>query len=657
MRYDIIKEIPGRLRLQLTGRIPERDIDSLTSVLDDCSYTTKVVIYPRIGQIALEYPISSSTKDHEDVRNSVIEYVDNIDAEAIARAREQYNVSLAPKAHKLTLDLANLVAAYLIKRWFLPGPIKTILAAFNFMSFLKEALKTLSEAKLTVPVLDASAIAVSFLKKDIQTAGETMFLLNVGEVFEDYTRSTSENELIHSLLHVSEYAWLIFGEEEISVPANELQPNDLIVVRTGMSIVTDGTVEKGIAEVNQASLTGESIAVTKTVGDSVYAGTAVEDGELYIRVRTRTADTRLKSVVHMVDMADSQKSELQSKMDALADTVVPYNFALAALVGLITRDIEKVSAALMVDYSCALKLTGSVAVMSAMSQAARAGVVTKGAKYLELFSKADTIVFDKTGTLTDALPKLVKVSSFNSEWSEDEVLRLAACLEEHFPHPVARAIVKGAEDKNLKHRERHADVEYIVAHGIVSALDGERVVIGSKHFVVEDEHVTLSPADEATIQEEFWGLTPLYLAMGGRLIGVLGIQDPIKPFVKQNLATLRSLGFKRIIMLTGDSHHTAARIAEEAGIDEFQADMLPEDKFSFLEKLREDGNIVAMVGDGINDSPALSKADVGIAMGSGSDIAKEVADIVLTESNLEGLIKLRILSMRLVKRRSNSCAA
>lgn len=648
MQIRIMKEFPGHMRLGLAGRVPERDIDALITVAHQCMYVTKVRVYGRIAQMAVEYtPV-------EGARGSVIGHLCSIGPDDIEKARSEYAITLAPRAYRLFLNLANLIGAYFAKRWFLPAPIRAAFTVAAFLPFLKAGIDELLKGRLTVPVLDAAAIAMSFVKKDPATAGETMLLLNVGETFEEYTRAASENELITSLLDIPERAQKIEDDQEISIPTVDLAAGDLIVVRTGMAISVDGVIERGEAAVNQATLTGEPLAIPRGVGDDVYAGTTVEDGEIFVRVKSEAGDTRLRSIVTMVEQSDALKSEAQSRMERMADRIVPYNFLLAGIVALATRDLVRTSAALMVDYSCALKLTGSVAVMTAMSNAAKMGVMTKGAKHFETFAKADAIVFDKTGTLTEATPKLVRIDPIVPEWPEEEILRLAACLEEHFPHPVARAVVNAAAERGIKHRERHAEVEYIVAHGIASSLGGKRVVIGSRHFVVEDEHVEIPCALVKKLEDDFHGLSPLYLAVDGTLVGVLGLQDPLKDNVKASLHMLRTLGFKKIVMLTGDAKKTAERIAAEAGIDEFRANMLPEDKFAYLDELKAEGYVVAMVGDGVNDSPALSKSDVGIAMGQGSAIAKEVADIVLTGSDLESIVNLRKLSQGLIERLDGS---
>lgn len=645
MKFSIMKEIPGRARLKLAGPVPEGDLDALIKLAKEIDGVRRVQLYGRIGQMSVDFDASK--------RTCVLDALCEIDTDKIAEAKSGYSVQLEPRTHALFMDLAVMIGARYARKWFLPAPIRAVITVASFLPFLRAALRELSHARLTVPVLDASAIGISFVKRDFNTAAQTMFLLNVGELLEDYTRAMSENELINSLLDVPDKAQKVEGDTETTVPAAELVTGDLVAVRTGMSICIDGVVEQGTAMVNQATLTGEPLAVERTVGDDVFAGTVVEDGDILVRVRANTSQTKLRSIVSLVEAADSLKSEGQSRMENLANKIVPWNFLLAGIVALTTRSIVKTSAALMVDYSCALKLTGSIAVMTAMSNAAKAGVMVKGAKYFEAFAKADTIVFDKTGTLTEAQPKLTRVLSTDG-WTEEEVLRFAACLEEHFPHPVARAVVNAAQERGLEHRERHAAVEYIVAHGIASSLEGKRVVIGSKHFVFEDENAHLDSDAIARVEAEMEGLSPLYLAVDGEVVGVLGIEDPLKAGVKEAIAQLHELGFKHIVMLTGDSERTAARIAAEAGVDEFHADLLPEDKYAYVDRIKTEGRHVAMVGDGVNDSPALGRADVGLAMGGGSDIAKEVADIILSDTDLQAVVRLRKMSQGLVDRLNGS---
>ena len=652
MNYTIQHEVPGRVRVKLAGRVPEADIDALTRALRQHPVIQKATVYPRTGSLAVEFEPAA--------RDQALAAIAAVDRTAVDEARTGSSIALAPRANSLLMDIATLLGGHLARRWFLPAPLSTIYTVWSYRGFLKAALASLVGARLDVPVLDAAAIGISFLKRDWRTAASTMLLLNLGELLEDYTRAQSQNQLIYSLLDVPDYAQLIpcgdptlRGAEERRVQASSLVAGDLIVVRTGMPIPVDGTVEWGCAMVNQSTLTGEPLAIERSVGDDVFAGTAVEDGEAYVRVRAAATDTKLRSIVSLVEQSEALKAESLSRREHMADAFVPWNFLLAAGVYLKTRSLVRTSAALMVDYSCALKLTGAISVLTAMSQSAREGFTVKGSKHFEAFATADTIVFDKTGTLTAAAPQVADVLSFDG-WDRTQVLRFSACLEEHFPHPVARAVVNAAAESGLEHRERHAEVEYLVAHGIASSLDGKRCVIGSEHFVVEDEGVAIADDVRALIEEKLDGLSKLYLAVDGVLKGAIGIQDPLKPGAPEALAQLRALGFEHIVMLTGDNANAAARIAGKAGIDEFRADLLPEDKHTVIEQMRAAGRRVVMVGDGVNDSPALSAANVGVAMGSGTAIAKEVADITLTDGDLSSLVVLRRLALGLEERMNAS---
>lgn len=646
MQYTIVSEIPGRLRVRLAGSVPEADVEPLQTALEKSPAIASARVYPRIGSVALAYDEADAA-----ARDEALSWLGMLDAAAIDEARDECAGMLAPRADNLLMDIAELVGFHYLRRWFLPAPLRAAWAVWAYRKFLFAGLRSLLAGRLDVPVLDAAAVGISFVKGDFLTAGSTMFLLNIGEALEDYTKARSQHELIYSLLAMPESARRIEGEAEVCVSAAELAEGDLIVVRTGMPVCVDGVVERGCAMVNQSALTGEPLAVERAAGDSVYAGTACENGEMYVRVTHGAGGTKLRSIVSMVEQSESLKSEAQSRREHLADAIVPWNFLLAGIVALTTRSLVKTSAALMVDYSCALKLTSSISVLSAMSQSARAGFTVKGSKHFEELAAADTIVFDKTGTLTEASPSLADVLAFG-DWREDDVLRFSACLEEHFPHPVARAVVRAAERRHLEHRERHAEVEYVVAHGIASSLDGKRVVIGSRHFVVEDEGVRVSPEQDALIEQRTVGLSSLYLAVNGELVGVLAIADPIKPGVPEAIARLRALGFSHIVMLTGDNEVAAARIAAQAGITEFEANLLPEDKHAYVERLREQGRRVVMVGDGVNDSPSLSAANVGVAMGNGTAIAREVADVTLVQSDMAALVGLRRLSCELMRRMS-----
>lgn len=646
MQYTIVSEIPGRLRVRLAGSVPEADVEPLQTALEKSPAIESARVYPRIGSVALAYDEADAA-----ARDEALSWLGMLDAAAIDEARGECAGMLAPRADNLLMDIAELVGFYYLRRWFLPAPLRAAWAVWAYRKFLFAGLRSLLAGRLDVPVLDAAAVGISFVKGDFLTAGSTMFLLNIGEALEGYTKARSQHELIYSLLAMPESARRIEGEAEVCVSAAELAEGDLIVVRTGMPVCVDGVVERGCAMVNQSALTGEPLAVERAAGDSVYAGTACENGEMYVRVTHGAGGTKLRSIVSMVEQSESLKSEAQSRREHLADAIVPWNFLLAGIVALTTRSLVKTSAALMVDYSCALKLTSSISVLSAMSQSARAGFTVKGSKHFEELAAADTIVFDKTGTLTEASPSLADVLAFG-DWHEDDVLRFSACLEEHFPHPVARAVVRAAERRHLEHRERHAEVEYVVAHGVASSLEGKRVVIGSRHFVVEDEGVRVSPEQDALIEQRTVGLSSLYLAVNGELVGVLAIADPIKPGVPEAIARLRALGFSHIVMLTGDNEVAAARIAAQAGITEFEANLLPEDKHAYVERLREQGRRVVMVGDGVNDSPSLSAANVGVAMGNGTAIAREVADVTLVQSDIAALVGLRRLSCELMKRMS-----
>lgn len=649
MQYTIEHEVPGRLRVRLNGVVRDMDVDPLSEVLVDNPAITKATIYPRIGSVVLVYGAHAT----DATRARVLDFLDGIDSSQIEAARSDYTFALATRTHSLVSDIALLAGGYLVRRILLPAPLAMLYAIWQYRRFLRAAIASLGSGRLGVPTLDAAAIAAAFVQGDATTASETMFLLDAGELMEDYTRARSENELIYSLLSVPEVAARIQRGQETRVPATELAAGDLIVVRTGQPVPIDGTVTQGSAMVNQATLTGEPLPVERTVGDSVYAGTAVDEGEIFVRVDKSTDKTRLRSIVSLVEQSENRRSQTEERRERLANSIVPWNFLLAAVVALTTRNVTKTAASLMVDYSCALKLTGSIAVLSAMSEGARHGFTVKGSRHFEEIAQADTIVFDKTGTLTEAIPRVRKVLAMGG-YRRDQVLRLSACLEEHYPHPVARAVVRAAAEKNLRHRERHAEVEYVVAHGLASSLEGMRVVLGSRHFVMGDEHVHVAEEEQERIRTEMEGLSSLYLAVDGVLKGVIGIEDPLKPDAAEAVRDLRSLGFRHVVMLTGDNSQSAGRIAREANITEWQADMLPEDKHRYVQTLRRQGRRVVMVGDGINDSPALREANVGVAMAAGTAIAREVADVTLTQSDLCSLVQLRKLSMGLMDRFDSS---
>lgn len=650
MRYVIEHEVPGRLRLTFADHLGASDALALEASLSSWTGVERVRSYPRIRSVAIWYRDALA-------RTALLDRLNELSRVQLDAVRAQAPTALAPAVPSAARSIIRLVGNHLIRRWLLPPALRAVWAGLHYLGFLRAGLTSLMRHRLDVPVLDATAIGLSFVKRDPKTAASTMFLLDLGEVLEDATRERSEHELIRSLMTIPQNARRLEDGEEVTVPAQSLRAGDLVVARTGMPVCVDGVVVRGAAMVNQAALTGEPLAVERMAGDDVFAGTAVEEGEIVIRVGAEPASTKLRSIVNLVEASEQLKSEIQTRREHLADRFVPWNFLLAGLVAATTKSLAKTSAALMVDYSCALRLTSSISVLAAMSQSAHEGMAVKGAKHFEAIAAADTIVFDKTGTLTEATPRVARVLALVPDWTEDEVLRTSACLEEHFPHPVARAVVAAAAARGLEHRERHAEVAYIVAHGIASALDGKRIVIGSRHFVMEDEHVEVAPEAEARINGNLEGLSPLYLAQDGKLVGVLGIEDPLKAGVPEAIAALRSQGIGHIIMLTGDNERTAARIAAEAGITEYRADLLPEDKHAYVEALVARGQRVVMVGDGVNDAPALSAADVGIAMDTGTAIAQEVADVTLAAGGLDAIVRLHALSRSLMGRLDRSFAA
>ena len=650
MRYVIEHEVPGRLRLTFADHLDASDALALETSLSSWTGVERVRSYPRIRSIAIWYRDALA-------RTALLDRLNELSRVQLDAACAQAPTALALAVPSAARSIIRLVGNHLIRCWLLPPALRAVWAGLHYLGFLRAGLTSLMRHRLDVPVLDATAIGLSFVKRDLKTAASTMFLLDLGEALEDATRERSEHELIRSLMTIPQNARRLEDGEEVTVPAQSLRVGDLVVARTGMPVCVDGVVVRGAAMVNQAALTGEPLAVERMAGDDVFAGTAVEEGEIVIRVGAEPASTKLRSIVNLVEASEQLKSEIQTRREHLADRFVPWNFLLAGLVAATTKSLVKTSAALMVDYSCALRLTSSISVLAAMSQSAHEGMAVKGAKHFEAIAAADTIVFDKTGTLTEATPRVARVLALVPDWTEAEVLRTSACLEEHFPHPVARAVVAAAAARGLEHRERHAEVAYIVAHGIASALDGKRIVIGSRHFVMEDERVEVAPETEARIDGDLEGLSPLYLAQDGKLVGVLGIEDPLKAGVPEAIAALRSQGIGHIIMLTGDNERTAARIAAEAGITEYRADLLPEDKHAYVEALVARGQRVVMVGDGVNDAPALSAADVGIAMGTGTAIAQEVSDVTLAAGELDAIVRLHALSRSLMGRLDRSFTA
>ena len=561
--------------------------------------------------------------------------------------------ALAAKDEAADLDFSPL-ARWLVLRPVLPMLINTANVFLGAIPYFFRGVKNLFKGKLNVEVLDASAIGVSLLLRDFKTAGLVILLLGMGEMLERYTRKKSLASLADQLALKVDRVWVRQGDAVIEKALKDITPEDVIVVRTGNTIPVDGKVVAGNAEVNQATMTGEPLPVHRESGGTVFAGTVVEDGEIDIQATKMGDGTRLNQIVKFIETSEKSKAGIQGKAEHLADAIVPFNFALAGLVFLCTRSLARTAAVLMVDYSCALRLATPLAILTAMKQGTKSGVLVKGGRYLEALAEVDTVVLDKTGTLTQASPQLSDVVSLDAERDEKEVLGLAACLEEHFPHPVSRAVVRAAQAQGVNHynEEHDAEVKYVVAHGICSSVDGQKVIIGSRHFVEEDEKVDVTAGLPHVERLAAEGKSVLYMAQGGKLIGILGIVDPLRPEAKDVIRELKKRSIKRIVMLTGDDTRTAKNVAGQLGITEFRAQVLPTDKASHVLALKKEGCKVLMIGDGVNDSPALSSADVGATLKEGSDIAQEVADVVLTNNNLADLpmaIDLGRATMRRIK--------
>lgn len=644
MNVKIVHKLPGRIRLHynkstLTNKqttlvkvllSTQEGINSITINPLTCSI---LIYYNGISEkqiLALFKALNNEYLNDEDMLNSINE----IKAEASIAA----NLFLMAVKH--------------FSKAFLPVPIRRIITMINTIPRIKQGIKTLlMQKQLISETLDAAAISVSIANGDYKTAGSINFLLNMGETLEDYAKRKSYDNLAESLLNLQEQARIINDDgQEYSVLSHTLKKGDKIIVRTGQTIHADGIITYGEAMINQASITGESLPVKKEIDDAVYAGTLVEEGEIILKITAAGKDTKVSKIVKLIDDANNLKSAAQEKAERLADKLVPYNFLLAGSTYLVTRDIIKTSSTLMVDYSCAMKLAAPIANLSAMKEAAKYGIIVKGGKFLEETANADTIIFDKTGTLTNASPKVIDIISFNN-YSNEEVLKTAACLEEHFPHPLARAVVQEAANRGIDHKEEHAKVEYIVAHGIASTLHNKKIAIGSAHFIFEDEKTHITQEEKEIIEKASKDYSSiLYLAMDNLLMGIILIDDPVLPNAAEVVDNLRKIGVENIIMITGDSEKAAEKAAKIINADDYVSQALPEDKTSYVKNMRQNGHKVIMTGDGINDSPALASANAGIAMKGSSDIAGETADIILSDKGIESLYETRILGQELLKR-------
>ena len=614
--------------------------DVLEAYLNGQDIIQKATVYERTGDVVLTYRGS-----RKDAAALLAAYrFDNEELEVLVTSHDSRKIN-----QEYQEKMYGLVVGHCFRKLFLPAPIRAAYTIWRSIAFVWKGVKCLFQRKLEVEVLDALSIGVSVLRGDFNTAGSVMFLLNLGSLLEEWTRKKSLDDLARSMALNVDKVWVRSQGTEVLLPLTKVQPGDEIVVRSGNMVPLDGTVIEGEAMINQAALTGESMPVRKIEGATVYAGTVVEEGECVFLAKAAGGSNRYDKIVAMIEESEKLKSSTENRALELADKLVPWCLAGTVVTYALTRNVTRAISILMVDFSCALKLSMPLAVLSAMRECGTAHITVKGGKYLEALAKADTIVFDKTGTLTRATPQVVDVVPF-SQSEKDDVLRLAACLEEHFPHSMANAVVRAAKEQNLAHEEVHSEVEYIVAHGIASRVSGERVVIGSYHFVFEDEHCII-PADE---QEKFDSLAPeyshLYMAVSGQLVGVICIADPLRPEAASVLHQLHKLGIRNTVMMTGDSYRTAEAIAKQVGVDQFYAEVLPEDKANFVQKEKAAGHTVVMIGDGINDSPALSAADIGIAINSGAAIAREIADVTIKADSLEELVFLKTVANALQHR-------
>lgn len=618
--------------------------DVLEAYLNHHDAIEKATVYERTGDVVLYY-----RGRRADAVQALSRYkFDQPELDALVTTADSRKLN-----QEYQEKMCDLVAGHFFRKLFLPAPIRAAYTVWRSIAFVWKGVRCLLRRRLEVEVLDALSIGVSVLRGDFSTAGSVMFLLNLGSLLEEWTRKKSLDDLARSMALNVDKVWVRSQGTEVLLPLTKVQPGDEIVVRSGNMVPLDGTVIEGEAMVNQAALTGESMPVRKAKGATVYAGTVVEEGECVFLAKAAGGANRYDKIVAMIEESEKLKSSTENRALELADKLVPWCLVGTVVTYALTRNVTRAISILMVDFSCALKLSMPLAVLSAMRECGTAHITVKGGKYLEALAKADTIVFDKTGTLTRATPQVVDIIPFsNSE--KDDVLRLAACLEEHFPHSMANAVVRAAREQGLAHEEMHSEVEYIVAHGIASRVGGERVVIGSYHFVFEDEHCIV-PADE---QEKFDQMpaeySHLYMAASGQLVGVICIADPLRPEAASVLRQLHKLGIRNTVMMTGDSYRTAEAIARQVGVDQFFAEVLPEDKANFVQKAKAEGHTVVMIGDGINDSPALSAADIGIAINSGAAIAREIADVTIKADSLEELVTLKTIANALQHRVSSN---
>ena len=635
MRFKIEHEIRGRVRLHICQkRMTCRQADQLEYFLTKLNGVTSAKVVERNQDVVICYSNN---------REEMLRAIQRFSYEK-AEAPESYLQNSGREMNgEYWEKMVNHVVLHYGKKIFLPLPVRTFLTTLKSVKYIWKGVRTLAKCRIEVPVLDATAIGVSILRGDFSTASSVMFLLGFGEILEDWTHKKSVDDLARSMsLNVSK-VWLITEDSEVQVGTDEIKPGDRVRIHMGTVIPFDGIVTEGEAMVNEASLTGESMPVAKHESSYVYAGTVMEEGELTIRVKETSGSTKFEKIVTMIEETEKLKSAVESKAEHLADRLVPYTLAGTALTYALTRNVTKALSILMVDFSCALKLAMPISVLAAIREANAHHITVKGGKFLEAVAEADTIVFDKTGTLTKAQPTVVDVVSFNGD-SKENLLRLAACMEEHFPHSMAKAVMDAAKERGLTHEEMHSKVEYIVAHGISTTVDGRKAIIGSHHFVFEDENCTIPAGKEELFKNLPEEYSHLYLGIEGELAAVICIEDPLRPEAPEVIKQLRKAGFTQIVMMTGDSDRTAKAIAARVGVDKYYSEVLPEDKAKFVEEAKAQGRKVLMVGDGINDSPALSAADVGIAISDGAELAREIADITIGADDLSVMVTLKEIS-------------
>ena len=641
MKFLIKHEVQGRLRIHvIRNRMTCAEADVLCWVLEKQKNVVKVKVYERTADAVIYY-----TGDREELIHGLKQFhFEKADVPDNVISSSGRDLNSAYREKLITKTLLHYGGKLL-----LPNPVRKTWLTLKALQYIGKGIRCLARMKIEVPVLDATAIGVSVLRGDFKTAGSVMFLLGIGELLEEWTHKKSVGDLARSMSLNIKKVWLKRDEQEILVPVSDILPGDRVIIHMGNVIPFDGEVSCGEGMVNQASLTGESLPVRRCEGQSVYAGTVLEEGELEIVVRAVSGSTRFEKIVTMIEDSEKLKSNLESKAEHLADRLVPYTLAGTAIVGLLTRNVAKALSVLMVDFSCALKLAMPIAVLSAIREAGQNGITVKGGKYLEAVAEADIVVFDKTGTLTKAKP-IVKEAIVFGDYPEPEALRIAACLEEHFPHSMAKAVVDATKRRSLYHEEMHSKVEYIVAHGISSYIEGKKTVIGSSHFVFEDEKCRIRPEYQERFDTLPGEYSHLFLAIDGELVAVICIEDPLREEAGEMVRLLKEEGISKIVMMTGDSERTAVSIAKRVGVDEYYSEVLPEDKADFIEREKAAGRKVVMIGDGINDSPALSAADAGITISDGAELAREIADITIAAEDLREIVILKRLSNAMINR-------